>query len=196
MARDRASRPEARPLRLFVAVDLPPDVRADLAGQTAALHGRVAGARWTPPENWHVTLHFLGRTWPRLLGWVVERVAEAAASTAPFRSSVRGIGAFPSWRRVRVLWAGLADEAGAFAGTAGAVQEALSQEFRPEDRAFAPHLTLARLNPPAPVDPADVGDLRPSRDFEVRRLVLYRSHLRRPAPVYEPLESFTLGGAG
>ena len=194
MARDRASRPEARPLRLFVAVDVPPDVREDLAVQVAKLHERVAGGRWTPPENWHVTVAFLGRTWPRLLDWVREHVAAAASNSPPFATSVQGIGAFPSWRRARVLWAGLADEAGAFAAAAGTVQTELAKEFRPEERPFTPHLTIARLNPPAQVDRARVEDLAPSRVFEVEEFVLYRSHLRRPAPVYEPLARFALTG--
>ena len=65
------------------------------------------------------------------------------------------------------------------------------REFAPEKRAFTPHLTLARFDPPAPLDPLEVAF--ESEPFEIDRIVLFRSHLRRPAPVYEPLGIFPLG---
>jgi len=79
MARDRASRPQARPLRLFVAIDIPEDVRVSVADQVAPLRERYPRARWVPMANQHVTLKFLGSTWPRLLEWVVAEVGAVAA---------------------------------------------------------------------------------------------------------------------
>ena len=70
MARDRASRPEAKPLRLFVAAEVPEDVRAGLAESVARLRERFPKARWVPPQNQHVTLKFLGSTYPRLVEWL------------------------------------------------------------------------------------------------------------------------------
>ena len=64
MARDRASRPEARPLRLFVAVDVPDAVKEGLAASVAPFRDRIPGARWTGFNGWHVTVKFLGSTWP------------------------------------------------------------------------------------------------------------------------------------
>ncbi|MBI2238318.1 MAG: RNA 2',3'-cyclic phosphodiesterase [Actinobacteria bacterium] len=107
MARDRASRAEAKPLRLFVAVDVPESVREMLAGAVASWRERYPRARWVPPENWHLTLKFLGSTWPRLVEWVKESVAEVARSSAAFESRLDGLGAFRSPRQARVLWAGL-----------------------------------------------------------------------------------------
>ena len=57
---------------------------------------RFPKARWAPRENWHVTLKFLGRTWPRLTDWVPKQVEEAAKLVEPFRSRVTGVGGFPS----------------------------------------------------------------------------------------------------
>src|SRR5919206_1242895 len=102
MGRDRASRPEAAPLRLFVAVDIPDDVQAVVADAVAPLRDRLWDARWTPPANWHVTLKFLGRTWPRLVPSVFDAVGRVARERGRLRTSVRGIGAFPSARRARV----------------------------------------------------------------------------------------------
>jgi 2'-5' RNA ligase len=185
MARDRASRPEAKPLRLFVATEVPEDVRAAVAGAVAPLRERFPKARWVPPQNQHVTLKFLGSTYPRLVGWVTATVGEVASRHAPFATRVAGLGAFPNTRRARVLWAGLDDAGSAFEHLAADLDEALSREFKPEKRAFTPHLTVARFDPTVAVDPNEMAF--ESEPFEVGRIVLFRSHLRRPAPVYEPL---------
>lgn len=192
MARDRAARPEAKPLRLFVAVDVPDDVRGSVADAIAPLRERFPRARWSPPANWHLTVKFLGRAWPRTLDWIVSSVEGVASAAHPFTTTVAGIGAFPSARRTRVLWAGLEDPTGRLGAIAASLDDAMASEYKPEKRVFTPHLTVARFDPPV-----DVGsDLpaAPTRPFEVDRIVLYRSHLRRPAPVYEPMALFTLGG--
>jgi 2'-5' RNA ligase len=78
---------------------------------------------------------------------------------------------------------------------AGALDDALEAEFEPERRAFRPHLTVARSDPPIPL-PASFAETDLASDaFPIDRVVLFRSHLRRPAPRYEPLAEFPLSGA-
>jgi len=197
MARDRASRPEAKPLRLFVAADVPEEVRRAVETAVAPLRKDFPKARWVPPHNWHVTLKFLGSTWPRLVDWVVDSVAAVAAGAEAFESGLVGVGAFPSERRARVLWAGLADPDGRLGALADALEAALEREFPRERRAFAAHLTVARFDPLVPLGELlaalEVAALR----FRIDHLTLYQSHLRRPAPLYEALRRFPLGpGAG
>ena len=191
MARDRASRPQAKPLRLFVAADVPEGIRAALAEAVVPIRGRFPRARWVPTANQHLTMKFLGSTWPRLVEWVITTVGEVAAANGSFQTEVEGIGAFPNAGRARVLWAGLHDPDARLAGIAGGLDDALAREFRPEERTFTPHLTVARFDPPVPVDLEEVRFR--SEPFVIDRIVLYRSHLRRPAPVYEVLEVFPLG---
>lgn len=190
MARDRAARPEATPLRLFVAADVPEQVRSLVADAVAPLRARFPKARWVPVQNQHVTLKFLGATWPRLVEWVTASIGDIAAEHEAFETHVIGLGAFPNDRRARVLWAGLDDPRSGFAGLAASLDEALAREFKPEKRPFTPHLTVARFDPQVAL-----GDLPPvaSPPFAVDRIVVYRSHLRRPAPVYEALATFGLG---
>jgi RNA 2',3'-cyclic 3'-phosphodiesterase len=190
MARDRASRPEAKPLRLFVAVEVPEEVRAGLAEAVAPLRERFPKARWVPIENQHVTVKFLGSTYPRLVEWVTSTVGGVASRHAAFETRVADLGAFPNARRARVLWAGLDDPSSSFASILSALDESLAREFKIEKRAFTPHLTVARFDPPVRLDPDEVGF--ESEVFTVDRVVLFRSHLRRPAPVYEPLATFAL----
>ena len=194
MARDRATRPEARPLRLFVAFDIPEEIRDSVESAVAQWRERYPRAKWVPKPNQHVTLKFLGATWPRLVEWVRETVANAAHANEPVRTRVTGLGAFPNERRGRVLWAGLDDDGRRLARIAASLDEGLSREFAPEKRAFTPHLTVARFQPP--VELQGLEDVRFESDpFDVDRIVLYRSHLRRPAPFYERLATIGLADA-
>lgn len=193
MARDRAGRPEARPLRLFVAVDLPEDVRELVDHGVAPIRERYPRARWVPVRNQHVTLKFLGTTWPRLVEPVLAAVGAVAARHRPFETRVAGLGAFPSPRRARVLWAGLEDPAGRLAAIAASLDAELARDFPPEKRPFTAHLTVARFEPPVRLE-EDLGEWGlESRPFEIAWLVVYRSHLQRPAPVYEAIATFPLG---
>ena len=196
MGRDRASRPEARPLRLFVAIDIPESVRSGLARDVEPLRELVPGARWTRPEAWHVTLRFLGNTWPRLTQKVRAAVGAEAAGTDPFETALTRLGAFPGDSRARVLWVGLSDEGERFRRIAKSLDDLLEPEWAPEKRPFTPHLTLARLNPPQNLrrsPPEVLGRAVASSPFPVGRLVLYRSHLSPRGARYEALERFSLG---
>jgi 2'-5' RNA ligase len=189
---DRASRPEAKPWRLFVAADVPDGVRSRLAEQLEPLRRSHPELRWTPQENWHVTLKFLGAVWPRLVVEVEEAVAKVAAATGRFDTSLLGPDAFPNVRRVRVVWIAMTDLGGRFAALAGALDEALGRIVKPEERQFTPHLTVARARQPVALGDALEAARTESAAFPVDRIVLYRSHLRRPAPLYEPVQTFSL----
>jgi 2'-5' RNA ligase len=194
--RNRAARPEARLVRLFIAFDMPAEILGALAAAVEPFRDRVPGARWTRPEGWHVTLKFLGATWPRLLEWVRSGVAGVAAAASPVTTRLSELGAFPSPTRARVLWAGLEDPAGALADLARALDESLAAHFHPEKRPYTPHLTVARLNPPSDVRRAapDLLSLPVRSDsFLVDRVVLYRSLLSPRGATYQPLEWAPIG---
>lgn len=197
MARDRAARPEAVPLRLFAAVDLPPRVREEIERTIEPWRERLPRGRWVKPENWHVTVKFLGRTYPRLVDRVHEACRQAASGIRPFRVGVEGMGVFPGPGRARVLWVGLVDRDESLPALARALDDRLADEFPPEKRGFTPHLTVARFNPPVPVG-EHVDELAGTRfevePFGVGELVLYRSHLSPKGARYEPLERFPLRG--
>jgi RNA 2',3'-cyclic 3'-phosphodiesterase len=193
MARDRASRPQAKPLRLFAAVEIPEEIRGALADSVTPVRERFPKARWVPLQNQHVTVKFLGPTYPRLVDWVTATVGQVASRHAPLTTRVEGLGAFPNARRARVLWAGLDDTERHLERLAASLDEALAKEFTPEKRAFTAHLTVARFDPPVGLEPREVAF--ESEAFEIDRIVLFRSHLRRPAPVYEPIGIYPLGSA-
>jgi len=197
VAPEQTAGPGPKPLRLFIAADIPDSVKTSLSDSVAPFRNRIPGARWTGSDGWHVTLKFLGATWPRLLAEIEGAAARVAGSVHPFRSRLTRLGVFPGPNRARVVWAGLEDRQGRFGSIVAGLDEALEEHFTPESRAFTPHLTVARLTPPrnirefAPELPDT--DVR-SAPFTVDRLVLYRSHLSPRGATYEPMEEFPLSG--
>ncbi|MDP9295909.1 MAG: RNA 2',3'-cyclic phosphodiesterase [Actinomycetota bacterium] len=177
-----------------MAAEIPEAIRQQLDRDLSSLRERLPRARWVPPENWHLTLKFIGAVWPRLVDDVRRALGEVGMAHAPFQTRLAAVGAFPSERHARVVWAGLDDQDGRIGAIASDLDAVLAEFAKREDRPFSPHLTVARLRIPAPIE----GDLRALRNvssdpFPLDRVVLYRSHLRRPFPIYEPVGTFRLG---
>jgi RNA 2',3'-cyclic 3'-phosphodiesterase len=187
MARDRASRPEAKSRRLFVAVEIPEEAQRAVDVAIAPWKEEMPQARWSPPENRHVTAKFLGAVWPRLIDTVFERVAAVAKGATAFRLTLVGLGRFPERGNARVLWAGLEDPTNGLAGLASALDAALAPDVAPETRPYHPHLTVARSNPPVAVPEGWIETWVSPISWTVERLVLFESHLQRPHARYEPV---------
>jgi 2'-5' RNA ligase len=104
---------------------------------------------WVAPANFHLTVKFLGAVDIGRLPDVERALGDAVAGLSPFTLTLRGLGAFPSAARPRVIWAGTAQGAAELAGLAAHVERALSPlGFPPEDRPFSAHVTLGRVRTP------------------------------------------------
>lgn len=182
-------------MRLFIAVDLPHPVAEELVSRVLPIRASVPGARWARADGWHVTVKFLGWTRPQTLPAIDAGVRSVASATEPFVTRLTRVGAFPAPSRARVLWAGLDDPDGRFTRVVQRLDEALVEWFEPEPRAFAPHLTLARIDPRARLGPEVLGLDVASEPFEVDRLVVYRSHLSPKGATYETVSAASLGRA-
>ena len=180
--------------RLFVAFAVSDAALDEVDRAIEPWRDRFPGARWVPRENMHVTLKFLGRTAPSLVPWVRQQVGAVAAGHGPVATRLTGLGSFPSAARARVLWVGIEDPEEAFARLAGALDAALEESFALETRSFSAHLTVARSDPPLKLDGGSRRTLVETVGFRVEEIVLFRSHLRRPAPRYEPIATFALAG--
>ena len=183
-------------LRLFVALEPPDPVRRRLAAAQAGLR-RAAGVhadriRWVEPDRMHLTLQFLGAVPEERLGAVRDAVAGAAAGSPPLRLEVHGAGGFPTARRPRVVWGGVAGDLEGLGALTDALGRALGPlGFPAERRSFAPHFTYGRSRDGrgatglgGAIAAAAAGEPVPWRVHEV---VLFRSHLGPGGSRYEPL---------
>jgi len=178
--------------RAFVAIRPPDAVLEEVDALSASLD--LGGARRTTRDQWHVTLQFLGNSAD------VDAVADALTDVRVPAASARfgGLGAFPSNKRARVVWLGVAQGAELFDALAREVGERLTPLGHvPEARAYHAHLTLARLKTPADVraalaaDAAAVGDA-----WLVDEVILYESRVRRTGAEYTPVASVSLAPRG
>jgi 2'-5' RNA ligase len=178
-------------VRAFFGLPLPDALRDELGRYLSECAGVAAGFRWTPASNLHLTIRFVGSIERVLVDDIARRLGQI--DLRGFEIELGDVGAFKRGSRVRVVWIGLkSGEEAAIALAAQVEAECARAGLAPELRPFQPHLTLARARdrdgsvlPPLPPLPA----LPPWRAGE---LVLYSSHLGRPAAVYEPLERLRL----
>jgi 2'-5' RNA ligase len=182
-------------VRLFFCVELDDGVRRTLAEHAGRLRPQVGGGTWVAQDNLHITLRFLGEVAEAALPGLAEVGRTAATGIAPFTLAVDTLGAFPSPRRARVLWAGPARESGPFTALALAIEDGvLRLGFPPETKPALPHITLARFRSPRDLSGALAGATLPPLAVEVRQVTLMRSELCPQGPLYTSLSRWPLGG--
>src|SRR4051794_13801046 len=158
--------------RLFVALEIPREVGQALS----LLRGGLPGARWIDPENYHITLRFIGDIDDRMAEEVYSILGDTRRRN-PLTITIDGLDSFGGSKPRAV-----------FARTSGkgamnemqAEQERLLRQLglEPETRKFTPHITLARLRNASPIDVADYIATRghfPKLTFTADRFVLYSS---------------------
>ena len=157
--------------RLFTGLELPESV----AGAVALARGGVPGARWIQPEDYHITLRFLGEVDARTAHEIVETLNDVRRSAIPVRFD--GLGWFGGDKPRALVAHVKADPA--IVGLQAEHERRLRRiGLPPETRKFKPHVTLARLRG---VGPAAVADFLSSRGrleveaFTAERFVLYSS---------------------
>ncbi|MBR0657534.1 RNA 2',3'-cyclic phosphodiesterase [Plastoroseomonas arctica] len=180
-------------MRLFVALGLPEAVSSQLAG----LIGGIPGARWVPPENYHLTLRFIGEVEP----WRAEEVDEALAviRAKPFDLTLTGLGLFEKAGRINALWVGI-ERCEGLLRLQSKVETALQRVgLDPERRRFAPHITLARTERAAPdklISFVQAHNLFRAPVMRIEEFCLYSSKLGKEQAVYVPEVAYPLAPAG
>ena len=184
-------------MRLFVALDIPDDVRSSLAALTAKLRPACRNARWVRIEGLHVTLKFIGET-PTEKIEMIKTALAAIPPREPILINFQGLGFFPNDRRPRVLWAGI--NAGTeLAEIAAAIESSLIPLGIPRDeRTFSPHLTLARLETPRVLDAMQDAVKKAGQTkfgyIAATEFHLYQSVLKPGGAEYTRLATFSFVG--
>jgi RNA 2',3'-cyclic 3'-phosphodiesterase len=136
-------------MRLFTAIELPNEVLVRLERLLAALRPEAL-IKWSPLDNLHITMKFIGE-WPREKLEVLHETLSSLPHRDAFQVELKDLGWFPNIRSPRVLWAGVhcGPEIGSLARE---IEERLASiGVAKENREFTPHLTLARIRNPAPL---------------------------------------------
>ena len=196
-------------MRIFVGIDLDDGIRGRIARFLDGVSGFAPEARWVRPESLHITLKFIGEQKPDQVAAITERLRSVRGSG--FEIQLGGYGFFPTAKAARVFWIGI--QAGAaLAELAASIDVAVAElGVAREERAFSPHLTLARAGGRSG-DPrrrkgdapnsvfavlqkrlATMGELEFGR-MAAEKFFLYESQLSPRGSKYTKLERFGLGG--
>lgn len=183
--------PASERLRLFVALELPPQVREALLGWRERVAGRIAGLRPLEPGALHVTLCFLGWQPSSELEPIARALGVLERDPAP--ELVLGEARWLPPRRPRVLAVEVEDPTGALRGMQAGLSEALSEGgwYQPETRPYLAHVTVARLAG----GQRETAPPPPAAEFLGVGVTLYRSRLHRSGARYEPLVTVALGSS-
>jgi RNA 2',3'-cyclic 3'-phosphodiesterase len=169
-------------MRLFVALDLPWHLRQRVA---ALVGGGIPGARWVPPENYHMTLRFIGEA-PAHRAEEID-LALAGLRARGFSLTLAGLGTFAKGGRSTALWVGV-ERNPQLDHLQSKIETALQRiGWEPERRRFQPHVTLARLDNVAEGKLASfvqAHNLFRADPVPVEHFTLFSSQLGKEASVY------------
>jgi len=185
-------------IRSFLAIELPKTLLKKIEEIQGDLKLSRADVKWVNPENIHLTLKFFGNIDESRIDPIVKSIEGPIRTTSPFFVKARGIGAFPHLKNPRVIWMGLVGGEECLADFQKQLNERLEGiGFEPEERSYHPHLTLGRVKSPKGRDEL-IGRMEKFReeefgDFQVERVILFRSDLRPSGPIYTPLREIKLG---
>jgi 2'-5' RNA ligase len=183
-------------LRLFVAIELPPEAQQALYSLKYSLGKRLKRARWIEAENLHLTLQFLGYCPQEQVPDITYQIRKAVEDFEAFEFRLDTLGAFPSAKRPRVFWIAVSEGKEAIRQLQKRVEESLETlGFEAEKRDFHPHITMVRFKTPedlreaiSEVDAAAIYD----KNIKAEGIVLFLSQLTPRGANYHPVEKFFL----
>jgi len=176
-------------MRLFIAIELPPEIKQGIAKVQENLRKTGADANWTRPEGIHLTLKFLGEVEESRAQEIVLALTGATEGIGKMKLEVAGAGAFQNVKTPRILWLGVTGDIEKLAALQILVENAMVKlGFEREERTFSPHLTLARIKLPKPRDnwQQKIESIRDVKigAFVAERISLMKSELKREGAVY------------
>jgi len=179
-------------LRVFIAVDIDdPLLVSRISGVIDALTSLGVPLKPVEPGNLHITIRFIGEVPRDVVNEIIDRVL-SKVKFKEFDLRLRGIGAFPSTLRPRVVWIGVENGYSELKALRDQVESGLrGLGLRPERQEFKPHLTLARVKGARNISSL-IRFMEGYRDYEfgvmkVRVVRLKKSTLTRSGPIYETL---------
>jgi len=186
--------------RVFVAINLPGDIKKELFSYSEKwLEGYPSGlAKWVPKDNLHITLEFLGNLTDEEIGEVCVIVKEVAERHGGFSLNLNKILYGPPKKMPpKMVWAE-GDKSEELSLLREDLENSLAEKVRfvPENRVFAPHITLARISAMEfrIIEPEERPEINENIDllFTVESIEVMESEMKKDGPVYTVLESHSL----
>ena len=178
-------------VRLFVAIDLSPPIKEDMREAQAAVKATRAKVTLVDPSLIHITLKFLGEINESQIENVKSAINSSIKGITPFNVSISEFGAFPDFRRPKVLWLGVKE------GREESTQLMINLEnefselgFAKENRKPTPHITIGRVKVTKSLVGAQCAV--PEKTFLVKSIYLIKSSLTSEGPIYSDLVEFNL----
>jgi RNA 2',3'-cyclic 3'-phosphodiesterase len=184
-------------MRTFIAIEIPAEIKKEMAEVQGRLKGPGVDAGWTRPEGIHLTLKFLGEIDEQRIPDIMNALTRAANGMGRLHLEIVGTGAFPNPKNARVVWIGVAGDIEKLATLQSSIEEAMAGlGMEREERRFTPHLTLGRIKYIRSRD-AWVNALDALKDirlagFDVNAVSLMKSELKRSGAVYTEIGSVEL----
>ena len=189
-------------LRLFIAIPIPEPVRDEIIRVQQELQPLVPRnvARWTRPDQFHLTLRFLGDVPVAGLEKLKESVNTVCRTAQPLQLRAEGVGFFPNPRSPRVIWVGIDDREGRLGDLQKQIETVAGQfSSEPGEKNFTGHVTLGRLKNPRPADTRDLAtraqslEKRLFGDWTALEIEIIRSELSPAGVRHTSLAAFQLG---
>jgi 2'-5' RNA ligase len=183
-------------MRTFIAVELPENIKKKIGELQAPLKKINAFVSWVKPENIHITLKFLGEVPEENINEVFSATEIALKETKKFKMNLKGMGAFPDFRRPRVIWIGAGIGGEELSNMATKIEDQMEKIGYPkENRKFSPHFTMGRVKSPKNIE--NLMELVKSTDFEtedieIKEVTVMKSQLHPAGAIYTPLKKIPL----
>ena len=186
-------------MRLFFAIELGEAVLDLLEEAMVPLRSEAPELAWVPRDKRHLTLKFLGDVDEAAVSMLSEAADRAAARHGPLEMHVREVGAFPNFRRARVVWIGVEQEPRLELLHHDLELACADEGFEVEGRPFRPHITLARVRAPLPAERLRALARTARRvctkaNVLVERITLFESTLAPTGARYRRIHAASLGG--
>ena len=184
-------------MRTFISVELPDEVKKNIAELINELKNTGSGIKWIEAKNLHITLKFLGWVEDRNLDNLIDLTTKAVAGKGSFKARFEELGTFPEGKSPRVVWVGTAEGGGKLCSLAKVLEETLSKAgFRSEEREFKSHISIGRVKEKKGVDKLKekIKSIKDAKFGEalVDRIFIMKSALTPKGPIYEKVKEVKL----
>ena len=180
-------------MRAFIAFDLPPKIKTEISNFRKPLQQPAFKSvlKWVDPDNFHITLKFLGETTPEKVDLLSEKIKKHLHPIKPITVTLSTLGAFPNISRLNVIWIDVFPKDELLITFNKIETICITEGFEPDQKPFKTHITLARLK--RGINQEQIKQISstlktnttvPPLTFNITGVTIYKSVLTPQGPLY------------